>query len=86
MRDEIADLSEKYSAALSEHETSGAVVQVRPDSQSVRVPISTCMQHPRAQMVPVQTCSFRDVKAACMLEGGELQQARRAALQGLQAA
>ncbi len=29
VRDEISDLSEKYSAALSEHETSGAVVQVQ---------------------------------------------------------
>lgn len=28
VRDEISDLSEKYSAALSEHETSNAVVQV----------------------------------------------------------
>ena len=27
-RDEISDLSEKYSMALSEHETSNAVVQV----------------------------------------------------------
>lgn len=29
VRDEISDLSEKYSAALSEHETSNAVVQVQ---------------------------------------------------------
>lgn len=28
VRDEISDLSERYSAALSEHETSNAVVQV----------------------------------------------------------
>ena len=67
VRDEISDLSEKYSMALSEHETSNAVVQEGHflpcnSLQTSQLKDPACLSifrnHPRILTDPVPKCMF----------------------------
>lgn len=64
-RDEISDLSEKYSMALSEHETSNAVVQVdrllpcsslQTSQLKCHAALSIFGNYPRSLTDPVRKC------------------------------